>query len=114
VTTPTRRPVTDQAVVVLGASSGIGRATALAFGRRGARVVVASRGVEALDTLVTELTALGAQAVSVPIDITDEAAVDALARIAESGSAASTPGSPGRPSASTGRSRTSPSRSSGG
>jgi NAD(P)-dependent dehydrogenase (short-subunit alcohol dehydrogenase family) len=83
VTTPTRRPVTDQAVVVLGASSGIGRATALAFGRRGARVVVASRGVEALDTLVTELTALGAQAVSVPTDITDEAAVDALARTAE-------------------------------
>jgi NAD(P)-dependent dehydrogenase (short-subunit alcohol dehydrogenase family) len=83
VTTPTRRPVTDQAVVVLGASSGIGRATALAFGRRGAQVVVASRGVEALDTLVTELTALGAQAVSVPTDITDEAAVDALARTAE-------------------------------
>lgn len=78
------RPVADQSVVVLGASSGIGRATALEFARRGCpRVVVASRGTEALDTLVAELTALGAEAVSVPTDITDEAAVTALARAAE-------------------------------
>jgi short-subunit dehydrogenase len=83
VTAPSPRPLAEQSVVVLGASSGIGRATALEFGRRGARVVVASRGVEALDTLVAELTAAGADAVAVPTDITDEAAVDALARAAE-------------------------------
>src|SRR3954468_16964519 len=82
-TAPSPRPLAEQSVVVLGASSGIGRATALEFGRRGARVVVASRGVEALDTLVAELTAAGADAVAVPTDITDEAAVDALARAAE-------------------------------
>jgi NAD(P)-dependent dehydrogenase (short-subunit alcohol dehydrogenase family) len=82
-TAPSLRPLADRSVVVLGASSGIGRATALEFGRRGARVVVASRGVEALGTLVDELTGAGAQAVAVPTDITDEAAVDALVRAAE-------------------------------
>ena len=83
-TTPRPRPVADQAVVVLGASSGIGRATALRFAQEGThRIAVASRGTEALDTLVAELTAQGADAVAVPTDITDEAAVHALARTAE-------------------------------
>src|SRR4051812_42437555 len=82
-TAPSLRPLADQSVVVLGASSGIGRGTTLEFGRRGARVVVASRGVEALGALVDELTGAGAQAVAVPTDITDEAAVDALVRAAE-------------------------------
>ncbi len=36
--------LSDQVVVVVGASSGIGRATALKFAARGARVVVAARG----------------------------------------------------------------------
>src|SRR3954447_20080668 len=82
-TATTPRPVAEQAVLVLGASSGIGRATALEFARRGARLVVASRGVDALDTLVGELTRAGAQAVSAPTDITDEAAVTSLAAAAE-------------------------------
>jgi len=78
------RPLSDQAVVVLGASSGIGRATALEFVGQGVKqIAVASRGVEALDTLVADLTAAGAEAVAVPTDITDEAAVTALARTAE-------------------------------
>src|SRR4051812_38588638 len=80
----TPRSVRDQVVVVLGASSGIGRATALEFARQGAtRIVVASRGEEALATLVDELTQEGAEAVAVPTDITDEAAVRALADAAE-------------------------------
>src|SRR3954447_7432751 len=82
-TAPSLRPLADQSVVVLGASSGIGRATALEFGHRGARVVAASRGAEALHTLVGELAGAGAQALAVPTDITDEAAVQALARAAE-------------------------------
>src|ERR671916_608263 len=49
----TRPPVSDQVVVVLGASSGIGRAAALEFARQGCtRIVVASRGEEALRALV--------------------------------------------------------------
>src|SRR5919206_540906 len=80
----TRRPVSEQAVVVLGASSGIGRATALEFARQGCtRIVVASRGEEALGTLVEELTQEGAEAVAVPTDITDQAAVRALVDAAE-------------------------------
>jgi NAD(P)-dependent dehydrogenase (short-subunit alcohol dehydrogenase family) len=80
----TPRPLVEQVVVVLGASSGIGRATALEFARRGTtRLVVASRGAEALDALTAELTAAGAQAVPVPTDITDEAQVQALVNAAE-------------------------------
>src|SRR3712207_2031558 len=80
----TRRPVSEQAVVVLGASSGIGRATALEFLRQGCtRIVAASRGEEALGTLVEELTREGADAVAVPADITDQAAVRALVEAAE-------------------------------
>ncbi len=83
-TAPRPRPVRDQAVVVLGASSGIGRATALRFAEQGTRrIAVASRGTEALGTLVAELTALGAEAIAVPTDIADEAAVRTLARTAE-------------------------------
>ncbi|HEY1402942.1 MAG TPA: SDR family NAD(P)-dependent oxidoreductase, partial [Pyrinomonadaceae bacterium] len=44
------RPLSEQVVVLTGASSGIGRATAIEFGRRGARVVLAARNEEALGT----------------------------------------------------------------
>src|SRR5918998_552990 len=80
----TRAPVSDQVVVVLGASSGIGRAAALEFARQGCtRIVVASRGEEALGTLVEELTRKGAEGVAVPTDITDQVAVRALVDAAE-------------------------------
>src|SRR5690348_368536 len=77
------RPVSDQVVVLMGASSGIGRAAALAFAARGARVVAAGRTERALDTLVEEITAAGGTAVAGPADITDPAAVRALVRTAE-------------------------------
>ncbi|HEX2073852.1 MAG TPA: SDR family oxidoreductase [Geodermatophilus sp.] len=81
---PSLRPVRDQVVVVLGASSGIGRATALEFARKGTtRIVVAARGEEALGTLVDDLAHQGAEAIAVPTDISDAAAVDALVRTAE-------------------------------
>jgi short-subunit dehydrogenase len=46
------KPVGEQVVVIFGASSGIGRETAIQFARKGARVVVAARGEEGLDSLV--------------------------------------------------------------
>ncbi len=43
------RPINEQVVVITGASSGIGRETALQFGQRGASVVLAARNLVALD-----------------------------------------------------------------
>jgi NAD(P)-dependent dehydrogenase (short-subunit alcohol dehydrogenase family) len=77
------KPVNEQVVVITGASSGIGRATALQFARDGAKVVCAARNTQALDTLVSEITASGGAAVSVPTDVADPAAVYALAAAAE-------------------------------
>ncbi|MFJ8817561.1 SDR family oxidoreductase [Amycolatopsis thermoflava] len=77
------KPVSGQVVVIAGASSGIGRAGALAFASRGARVVCAARGVEALDSLVREIRDGGGQALAVPTDVADPAAVRRLAEAAE-------------------------------
>src|SRR4051812_18062619 len=81
---PVPRPVNEQVVVIAGASSGIGRATASAFAARGAKVVCAARGEEALTALVGELTAAGGTAMAVPTDVGDAAAVYRLADAAES------------------------------
>ncbi|NIH83698.1 SDR family oxidoreductase [Amycolatopsis granulosa] len=77
------KPVSEQVVVIAGASSGIGRAAALAFAGRGARVVCAARGEAALDSLVHEIREGGGQAVAVPTDVADPGAVRALAAAAE-------------------------------
>jgi NAD(P)-dependent dehydrogenase (short-subunit alcohol dehydrogenase family) len=77
------KPVGEQLVVVIGASSGIGRASALEFARRGAKVVAAARGVRALDTLVDEIKQAGGDAVAVPTDVAEPEAVRALAAAAE-------------------------------
>jgi short-subunit dehydrogenase len=66
-------------VVVTGASSGIGRATALAFARRGYAVVVAARRREPLEQVAAGCRALGVPGVAIPVDTTDEASVRALA-----------------------------------
>jgi NAD(P)-dependent dehydrogenase (short-subunit alcohol dehydrogenase family) len=77
------KSVSDQVVVIAGASTGIGRATALAFAAEGARVVCAARGARALDSLVAEIRESGGRAVAVPTDVADPAAVRALASAAE-------------------------------
>jgi len=69
----TRRPVHDQVVIILGAASGIGRATALEFARRARLGSSSPPRRQGLATLVDELTQLGAEAVAVPTDITDTA-----------------------------------------
>ncbi|MGX7827274.1 SDR family oxidoreductase [Actinokineospora sp. 24-640] len=64
-------------IVVTGASSGIGRATALALGARGARVLLVARRADELAEVAGEI---GAHATAHPCDLTDGDAVDALVK----------------------------------
>ncbi|AYV47523.1 short-chain dehydrogenase [Caulobacter flavus] len=72
-----------QTVVITGASSGIGRATALMFARSGANLVLASRRKEVLVDLAHQCVALGARATAAPTDVSDPSAMQALAQAAE-------------------------------
>lgn len=65
------KPVNQQVVVVMGASSGIGRATALCFAAKGAQVVVAARSTKGLEALVAEIRRRGGTAVAVVADVAD-------------------------------------------
>lgn len=77
------REYAGQVVVITGASSGIGRATALQFAERGARLVVAARREQPLKKLADECERRGATAVSVECDVSEREQVEELARIAE-------------------------------
>ncbi|WP_083970902.1 SDR family NAD(P)-dependent oxidoreductase [Actinoplanes awajinensis] len=69
-------------VVITGASSGIGRATALAYARTGARLILAARSESDLDTVAADCRAVGAQARAVVADVTDADAMEAVAEAA--------------------------------
>jgi NADP-dependent 3-hydroxy acid dehydrogenase YdfG len=60
-----------QVVVVTGASSGVGRAVARAFGARGARVGLLARNVDALDACAREIVRAGGEALVCPVDVVD-------------------------------------------
>src|SRR2546425_9607403 len=67
--------VVDKVVIVTGASSGIGAATARELAHRGARVVLAARRVDELEAQVSRITKAGGRAIAVPTDVTDAAQV---------------------------------------
>jgi len=69
---------TAPVVLNTGALAGIGRATALAFAREGARLVVSGRSEEAGNALAAEIEALGAEALFLRADVRHEAEVRSL------------------------------------
>ncbi len=64
--------------LVTGASRGIGRAIAEELAAEGARLVIAARGIEALEETQRALEATGAEVLAVPTDVGDDASVEAL------------------------------------
>ena len=70
-------------VLVTGASSGIGEATALALARAGAKVVVAARRRDRLDTLVGEIGKAGGEAAALTADVSDPDAAQRMVHEAE-------------------------------
>jgi NAD(P)-dependent dehydrogenase (short-subunit alcohol dehydrogenase family) len=69
----------SRVVAITGASAGVGRATARAFAREGARIALLARGRERLDSAKREVEALGGAALVLPVDVADAEAVEAAA-----------------------------------
>ena len=67
-------------VIITGASQGIGREIAIEFGRRGARLALASRNRPALEALAASIKAEGGSAIVIPTDVTAPGAVEQLAQ----------------------------------
>lgn len=76
------KPVKDQVIVITGASSGIGLATARIAAKKGAKVVLAARNEDALKDLVNELERKGHSAVYVKVDVGREEDVKKIAETA--------------------------------
>ncbi|PUE45044.1 3-oxoacyl-ACP reductase [Limnohabitans sp. 2KL-1] len=70
----------DKLALVTGAGSGIGQAIACAYAREGARVIVTDVDAEGCAETMRQITALQGQAWVFPLDVTDVAAVQALAQ----------------------------------
>lgn len=73
------KPLSEQVIVITGASSGIGRATAIMAAARGAKLVVAARGAGALADVVAEIVAAGGTASACVTDVANAPEVDRLA-----------------------------------
>ena len=73
------KPINQQVVAIVGASSGIGREAALRFAQRGAKVMVAARSEPGLKSLVEEIQRFGGEAAYVIADVSDFEQVKAIA-----------------------------------
>ena len=70
--------IRESVAIVTGASRGIGRATSLALGREGARLVLAARTGAHLDQLADEIGRSGGEAIAVPTDVSKGSDVERL------------------------------------
>lgn len=77
-----RRDLAGAVIVIVGASSGLGRAAAWAFARKGANLVLAARNAEALEEVADTARLLGVRALAVPTDAADPDQVKRLAEAA--------------------------------
>ena len=108
------KPLDQQVIVITGASSGIGLATAEAAAKQGAKLVLAARSGQTLDEICQRIKAAGGQAIYVVADVAEREQVDARRRgRARRNSAASTPGSTTPACRSTAGSTRSPRRTAG-
>lgn len=69
----------NKQVLITGAASGIGRASALAFAREGAHIIASDLRLEPLESLQKEVQALGVNCLIHAVDVSDEAAMQAFA-----------------------------------
>jgi NAD(P)-dependent dehydrogenase (short-subunit alcohol dehydrogenase family) len=69
----------SEVVVITGASAGVGRAVARAFGRRRAKVGLIARGRDGLEAAKREIEAAGGEAIVLPLDVADHDAVERAA-----------------------------------
>jgi len=71
-------PIAGKRILVTGASSGVGRAAAVRLALEGATVLAVARRADELEILETEIAGRGGTAYSLPCDLTDSDAIDAL------------------------------------
>lgn len=76
-------PINSKVVIITGASSGLGEATAQRLAERGAKLVLAARREDRLKSLTEELTAKGAEVTWQVTDVTDSQQVESLAALAK-------------------------------
>ena len=76
------KPLDQQVIVITGASSGIGLATAVAAAQKGASLVLAARSKQTLDGIAHRMTTLGNDVITVEADVGDREQVEAIAKAA--------------------------------
>ena len=78
----TLKPISDQVIVITGASSGIGRTTASMAAQKGAQVVLASRNEAILSEIVADIQSAGGEAIKVVADVSKRDEVEKIANAA--------------------------------